>query len=339
MFVLIFVLFVTGGFLFARKNVVPLPGLMKPGSIIIDGGQLIITDGPTVCIYSLNDFKLRKKFGKVGEGPREFKIHPNLNRGGVAIALQSDSILVNSIGKVSFYTRDGNYKDEIKTGRASGNLFPIGERYTGIKTTQDAKGVEYITINIFDSDFKQLKEMYRRVSWDESKRLNPVTFTQFPMIYVSGRKIFVDGEKDTGDIHVFDHEGKKLFSVRHDYKTLKFTRKDKDRYVKFFNNSPSYKGFLQNFSKIIKFPSSYPIIRYYHVAEGKVYVVTFLREDSKRECFIFDTHGKFLKRVWLPLEEMSPLNFYPYTTHDGKLYQLNENLDTEEWELQITPIL
>jgi uncharacterized protein YlbG (UPF0298 family) len=71
-----------------------------------------VTQEATVFIYSLKDFKLVKKFGKAGEGPREFRILPQLP---LNIDARTDQIIVNSFGKVSYFTKQGEFIKEVKT--------------------------------------------------------------------------------------------------------------------------------------------------------------------------------------------------------------------------------
>jgi hypothetical protein len=40
----------------------------------------------------------------------------------------------------------------------------------------------------------------------------------------------------------------------------------------------------------------------------------------------------------VPLAEKDERLWYPYVIKNGKLYQLIENLDEEEWELHVTEI-
>ena len=103
------ILFFTG-LVFAGK-VVPFPDLLKPEAIAVDNEYIYITEGASVHIYSLKDFTLKKKFGKPGEGPQEFKLFP-----GVALRLTvlPDYLLLESMGKLSYYTKEGNFKKEIQ---------------------------------------------------------------------------------------------------------------------------------------------------------------------------------------------------------------------------------
>ncbi|MCP4215475.1 MAG: hypothetical protein GY765_12545, partial [bacterium] len=70
---------------FLTANGVVFSDLLKPTSLVVADEQIYITDGPSIYIHSAKDFKLINKFGKVGEGPQEFKVHPALNNGSVVI--------------------------------------------------------------------------------------------------------------------------------------------------------------------------------------------------------------------------------------------------------------
>ncbi|MCP4157863.1 MAG: hypothetical protein GY757_59690, partial [bacterium] len=72
--VLVLLILLIANFSFAKKNV-PLSDLVNPRMLVVDqsNNELFITDGVNVNIYSLTDFKLKKRFGKAGEGPQEFR--------------------------------------------------------------------------------------------------------------------------------------------------------------------------------------------------------------------------------------------------------------------------
>ncbi|MFC2155329.1 hypothetical protein ACFLRB_02405 [Acidobacteriota bacterium] len=84
-------------------KVVPLPDLLNPNVIMADNDRLYIADGTSIFIYSAKDFSLLKKFGREGEGPREFldKIY--------TIGVQGEYLTVNSVAKLSFFTKDGQF--------------------------------------------------------------------------------------------------------------------------------------------------------------------------------------------------------------------------------------
>jgi hypothetical protein len=68
---LVFLLFFLTVSVFAGKQVI-LAELVNPDSIAVDQYQVYITEGTSIYIYDLENFKLKTKFGKRGEGPNEF---------------------------------------------------------------------------------------------------------------------------------------------------------------------------------------------------------------------------------------------------------------------------
>ncbi|MCP4214629.1 MAG: hypothetical protein GY765_08225 [bacterium] len=318
-------------------KVINLPDLNRPGTILIDKNQVFINDGPVIYIYSLADFSLQKKFGKKGEGPREFKIYPAINNGGVGIALTPDDIIATSIRRISVFSRKGDFKKVRALKWFIGKVLPLGERFVGDSVAQE-NGVEYVTLNIYGPDMEKEKEIYRRDSWNERKKLELISYTSFPIVYVNDGKIFVNGETGSSAIYVFNNLGKKIDTFTHDYEKREITSADREKYMKFFQNSPVYKEFIRQRKNIIEFPEYYPGIRHYQVADQKIYVATYKEKKGNTEFYLFDIKGKFLGKIMLPLSEASPIRLHPYTIHKNKLYQLIENPDSEDWELEITDI-
>ncbi len=98
-------------------KIVPMPNLVKPFRIRADNDKLFIGEGATIYIYSAADFTLLAKFGRAGEGPREFKLYPEESPD---FDVQSGKLLAVSIGKISFYTKAGTFIKEKKlTGGGS----------------------------------------------------------------------------------------------------------------------------------------------------------------------------------------------------------------------------
>jgi hypothetical protein len=56
------------------------------------------------------------------------------------------------------------------------------------------------------------------------------------------------------------------------------------------------------------------------------------------KTLIFDLKGKLIKTVSLPLKDMDVKSIYPFTIKNGKLYQLVEDFDSENWYLHVTSI-
>ncbi len=312
---------------------------LTPDTILVDDDQLYITEGSSVFIYSMKDFKLIKKFGRKGEGPEEFKGKPQLNVQGV-------HILVNSTAKVSFYTKSGIYIREVNN-IVSGHTFqPLKDGYVGYYSTVDKDGVRYSGIYIYDMKFARIKNVYKYKSIAQSERGKG--WRLFAMTYITplvcDNKIVVAGGVDF-IIDVFDDKGEKLFAINREYKRVKFTEVHKEKILYLYKTRPSTAPDYDWWEKNIYFPDYFPAIRKVYTADKKIYVRTYREKENKSEFFVFDVRGKLLKHVFLPIAESSAKNAYPYmqdsspfTIKNGNLYQLILDEETEEWSLHVHEI-
>jgi hypothetical protein len=339
--ILLVLLMLFTGELTARE-VVPLPGLGKPDSLTIDNREMYITDQGTIYVYSLEDFTLKRKFGKSGEGPGEFKILP-FDRICLRIAIKDDTILVNSVSRLSFFTREGNFIKHMFSQRPIQYLKPLGNKMVGYhRWTED--DVMYIGVYLYDpGSLRREKELIKKRYYVQVHR--PYDPTIFAMVMKNGarratiyfpykNKLFVEGKND--EILVFDNSGEKLYTIPPQYEKIKVPETFKKNVMAYLE-----KRFLTTYPRIkrhVRF-NDYFTIRSFLVADDKIYVLTFKNIEGKSEFYVLDLKGNFLEKKMIPFAESEFLCAYPYTIANGALYQLNENPDTEEWELRITSML
>jgi hypothetical protein len=322
------------GVIFAEK-VLTFPELMRPFFIRVDDSQMYVTDGPTISIYSLSDYKLLKQFGREGEGPGEFKI-PGRTGGSVAIFLTQDNIVVNSVGKVSYFTKKGEYVGEIPTRSASTRFLSLGKQQFVGEAFIEENDKNYSTRNIYNDKFEKIKELYRRKSFMQpewEKSLNPF-YTISPVTHIYDKKIFISSETD--EIYIFNENGEKINSIKIGYEKLPVNETYKKGFLNFYKTDLYLKDFYESVKDRLKFPKYFPAIRLYDVVDDKIYVLTYKKEGEKSEFLIYDIKGKFLNKVMVPLAERDDLLWSPYTIKNGKLYQLIEN--QLNWELHVTEI-
>lgn len=324
--------------LFSSK-VVPLPDLIKPDSIMVENDRIYITDQEKIFIYSIKDFSLEKRFGKKGEGPGEFKINP----AGVVILqvyVQPDRIIVNNLGRVSFFTKDGSFKNEINVTSGS-NFIPIGEKFVGYSGRKRIKNISYLAINLYDSNFKKIKEIYSREYYVQThKDFNLIKLgcgnkgRAYYLCY--GDNIFIEGKNNV--IYVFDKDGKKEYDINLDYDKLKISEYHKNEILKVLDTlftNPFMKNLIK---KKGKFPRYFPA-RFFKIANDKIYIPTYKKADLKNEFVVYSIKGELLKKIFLPLKNQTLVLPYPYAINNNKMYQLVDNPKTEEWELHIIDIL
>jgi len=321
-------------------KVAVLSELQRPASITVDGSQVFITEGINVYIYSAKDYSLQKKFGKEGEGPQEFKRHPNPMAEDIRIIVQPKEILVNSIGKISYFTRKGEFIREMRVMLSLGGYIPVGNHMAGFGFDQK-DNTRYITLNLCSPQCVKEKEFFRvKTLIQDGKSIDPIKMSVAKLvatIRVEDNKMFYRGEDQK--IYAFDENGNQIYSITPEYEKVKFTKEWENRYINFLETDPRYKYVYQQDKNRIKFPGYFPPIRDLRVANKKIYIITFKSINDKKECYIYDSaDGKFIKKVFIPLVEQNVQELYPYTIKNGKVYQVVENLDEEKWELHVIDI-
>ncbi len=324
-------------------EIVPLPDLGKPNSITLDENQIYIADWGHILIYCLKDFHLKKKFGKRGEGPGEFFLN-DMDNYGLRIIVEPGYILVNSVSKISYFTKEGELIKEKRNTRGQQFFKPFGKKLIGYDRAWDQKfhenKINYITINIYDPDSLEIeKEIFKKKFYTQKDSIEILELalklkndTKRGIIYYPyGDKLIIEGENN--NIYILDSEGKKVAAVNiNDYRKIKITGEFKKKTFKYLEKRlpTAFRGVKQKGA----FPEYYPY-RYFTVSDNKIYVLTFNTSGGKSEFYIFDLQGKLIKRTMVPFADNEFLRVYPYTIKNDKIYQLVDNEDTEEWELRI----
>jgi hypothetical protein len=332
---LLFIFLFAGSTIFAARAV-PLPELLNPELIRVDENKIYITEKANIYIYSKKDFKLIKKFGKKGAGPEEFRI--GFANGMLWISVTPDCLFVHSMGKVSYFTKEGKFIKERRLGEGTFRraFHPMGNQFVGVGTKTEEQ-VRYWTIYIYDSNLRKVKELFfYPVPFQEGKKVSPIEF-KVAEFCIYKDKIFVPDARDSGTIYVFNREGKQLYFIKPRYEKIRITEKDIERY-KYYFNSGHFKGFYERWQSYFEFPDYFPAMRFMNVSDDKIYILTYKKKEGKNEFLILDLKGKFLKKFYLPVEEMDVQFYPPYTVRDNRFYQLVENEESEKWELHITEI-
>lgn len=323
---IVMILTVAAG-LYAEKLAV-FPDLMKPSQLVVGKDHIFVGEFPTVYIFSRVDSSLVKQFGKEGEGPKEF------NRFFI-LRTVDDRLLVNSMGKVTFYTLTGEYIEEKRVNMQTGlNLLPLGKDRFVARGFTNEEGKAFITVNLLDGEGKKLKELGRMptgLQGDKIRILEEQTAYE-----TDGERIFLSIGKEFV-IDTFDREGKKIASITREYERAKFTEKDRETVLEEIRTDPQQKQFFDFFKERAVFPDYWPAVASIFPSGDILYVMTFKREGDAYEVFALKMDGTLVSRKMIPFRFRTPLQPYPSNVVDGKLYQLIEN-DDEEWELHAWPL-
>lgn len=295
--------------------------------LILDTDGLIITDGIKIYIYSPWDYSLKATFGKAGEGPREFVGYDR----GTAVITEVDGkqILVNSLKKLTFFSKEGNYIKEIKTN--SGWWFkPMGEGFLGYAGKVEGT-TQYDTINLYNADLTPYKQVFKSKQFiQKGAKINLFEYRR-PLPLVIGDLIVINSKK--GEINIFDKEGKIKKTFLPPYQKIKFEKQHKDEMIASLKLDPRLKVYYELFKGRIEFPEYFPPLRNMKIADGKIYLLTYLKKDKKPELLTYDLEAKALGRDFVPLVEKNTIEVFPFTIHKGSIFQLIENDETGNMEL------
>jgi hypothetical protein len=323
------------------EKLTTFPELLDSKYLIVDNDQIIISDYPNVFLYSLDDYSLIKKIGREGMGPGEFHViqaNMNLKERGLVLSVCTDHIAANSTGRLSYFSRKGNFIRELKLPYGiNAKFLSLGDQLLGFLPLKDGK----LSVTLFDSDLKKQKEIFNCDYWFNLQSRKQANFFDraSDTLYVSvykDRIYIARGDAPLFGIHVFDFKGNILFSVEHDTEMLTIPASFVDEIHEHFKIK--FQWGANHFIKNLNLPKHFPAIRHFSVADEKIYVLTFKQLSNTREVLVFDIKGKLLKTVFLPIKEMNPEHLCPFSFYEEKFYQLIFDEETENWELHVTDI-
>lgn len=318
-----------------------LPGIFKPESIIVGESRIFVTQGVEVFIYSKENLKLAKKFGKEGEGPREFKKSPVPWIPSLTLYLNGKRLVVNGIGKVAYYSVDGDFIDEKTTGTFLARFIPLKDKYVYMHNTSEDK-VRYIQAELVDKDFKNNVKLCRfKFPAQQGKKRDPILMarivTYFDRYVYRDKFVFVSNDNA---FQVFNADGKEVAQFTPAYTIVPIKGKLKTDIDTFFTNDIRYKRPYQadKSRNLIRLPDHMPIFKDYRLADDKIYILSNFKKDGNYETFVYDFAGKLLKKTFISLPHDDFLTPYPFDIQNGNIYQLVHDEEDDEYKLTVTAI-
>ena len=161
------------------------------------------------------------------------------------------------------------------------------------------------------------------------EKFDPIDATG-PGIAADSNHLFLNIGENRNTIAAFDSEGKKSFAFSHNFREIKLTQKHIKRYMDFLETDPNFKSFVARTKHLFKFKKLFPLIQYFYIDEGKIFVTSYEKDNGKRDLTVFTLKGTFVKQMELPLVSQNVDNPYPFAIHLGILYQIIENEDNHD---------
>ncbi len=333
--ILFFMLMVVGTLLMSGTERYVLDGILPPESISVDQSNLYISSGLKVSIFRLSDMKYIRSFGKKGEGPGEFiNLFDDL---GLVLNVLPDKIFINSRNRITYYSKEGRFINEFRV-RNGALLKPVGGNYVGFRR-YSVDNIVYNFVTLYDKNFKVIKDIYREKYWyQQGKEIDPVTNVRPPLYHVFKGRIYT--KSGNGNIHVLNSRGDLIGKTDVTIGTQTVTDEHKRGYHEYYRTHPLYKKAYAQLKALIKFPKHFPKINHFDVADGCVYVFTYIRKGDASELYIFDLMGKLTKKTYLEMPDIDPHAIYPLVkVRNRKIYQIIENDEDEDAiDLHVTKI-
>ncbi len=301
--------------------------------IHIHGDRLYIPEASNTYIYNMKNFSMTGMFGKKGEGPGEF-------RGEVYINYQKERLLVESAGKISYFSLDGEFFEEKIFPQKTfvKRISPVGERYAGYGGTKVENGINYIVLSFYNekmekkSDFTRTKSNFQK---DGTIKFMSGTFN----FKVYKERIYVQYLGDEMMLGVFDQAGQFLFKIGDpDFKNRNVSGKDKKEAMDYFRK---FMPNLYTRRQRIRFSDKWGGVGtfFFDESEDSLYIITYVKDITGKYLFYkYTTDGKFINKFYMDVGYRDIWAPYPLDIENGKLYQLVENDDDEDWDLVITDI-
>ena len=326
---------VFAGFVFSEKRGI-LPGVLNPENMAVSGHELFILEGATVHVYSLKDLKLIRDIGREGQGPGELEVTPWLSN---TLTVSDATVAVDSATKLVIFTKEGKLLDEKRRSQQFTQMVPFGDYLIVRKRVEDPiEHMQYSTINRLDPKTGEINELFRQEFGAQFQAVDMIPDAIHFQIY--REKIFIEESPRGFFIEVFDTKGKSLYSISHKFKKIPVTKKDRQEIEErqkldpFIQSQPGGWEAIKLRSKL-HYPSSYPAIQDFSIADDTIYVQTFKRQNSRDEYVVLRLDGKELGRVFLPevrrptfTEQMMGTCVRLFAIHQGHFYYLVEK---DEW--------
>lgn len=323
-----------------------LKDIFKPQMIKVFQNDLLVVEKHNFFIYSLNDLILKKKAGKLGEGPGEYQPDPART---IVISVFPDYIIGESRHKLIYFDRNGEYIKEKRKLPTIIQTLPIGKNFAALHILYGKDNKNYFAVTIYDNDMKEIKTVYQQkfFSFEDNVYVIPDSLNYC----IVGDKLYVDQSPDGFLIGVYDSTGNKVKEIRHPFKPLPVTSADREKAFNAYLDIPVFQRISQSQGRNaaiaeakksnLVYPDTFPPIQYMMTDNQKLYVKTYHRKNNQEEYLVMNLDGTGRRSFYLPA--VRDVDFFVQLQGDKKYYTIHNNTfyylelvevdDEEVWEI------
>lgn len=326
-----------------KKTIIPLPEIIKPTAFLSDSTQFYIVEEATYYIYQWQGSQFKKKVGQAGEGPQEFDVGFT----GIRLSLHPTKILVYTQTKTLEYQKDGSYIKEYRfpfntapftsSFGIANDSYKLGNFFIKSFLTPGLEDKGMVSRFLCDSKFNQIRELNRFFLPLNALKKEWYVYFSYSFLRFYNEMAFIS-IGDNIELIGINAAGKTFLHFKYPYQRIKITDSDIQAFHTYFKTEHPNKSRYDRLKNQFIFPDYFPAIKNLQVADERIFVQTFKKNEKKdSEFLIFDLKGKYLKTIWLPVVAENLEQDYIYVFRKDQFAQLIENLDSEQWELHVTP--
>jgi hypothetical protein len=320
---------------------VVLPEVLNPNALAVHADYLYVMEETSILVFKLPDYQFVKRFGKSGEGPMEFSRF-------VTLTPLRDRLWINSMGKISVFSLKGDFMEVKKSpGQFRTLVLPLGDKHIGRLMQRGDEGMSSSLV-LFDAGMNKLKELAPLPFGGGPGGGGPggrggrpgagasLVFPMTPSLMAGNGQTAAVAAWDTFRILLVADGGKSVKTVeKTGFQRPSLGQSDKKAYEeslkrRFGTRWPQMK-------ERISFGEFYPALGELFFDGSDLIATTWKMEKTLTQVYRFAPDGRELGVLLLPLRNQAPLERFPLTVGNGRVYQLVENED-EEWELVVTEL-
>lgn len=317
-------------------KLIVLPDMVEPQSMSVDRDRIFITEKHKIFVYSSDDHRLLKTFGKVGDEPDAFR-----KSGGRELRLildvSGDDAVISSHERISSFSKHGEFKKIVGESPQVDYMAALGPKYVASAYVIEAgTGKSYQHVVLFDGEMEFIKTVAeshlgagsaKGFGGPDRKMHLDLVPDYYGFVTYKDRIYLGDSHKGFY-FEVFDADGEKLYAIDRDYQPIKIPEEYKKERLEKIGQYRSYQRYKE--STVIDEAEYLPAFRSFTVSEGCIYVYTHHRRKGEQEVAVLDLEGNHVNTVFVPKAD-------GYCVYGGKYYFVTAN-DDDEWELHVTAI-